>query len=85
LDALGWERRPLFAEAVFFRFVEGLCRGGDMPTTEKTPCGFCSNNWINRSAAWDGLRLPCSQLCTVFGETFKTRANTVQSKSSSTP
>src|SRR5271157_4454900 len=74
--ALGWERYPFFAEAVFLRLVGGPSFGGDMPTTEKTPCGFCSNTWINRSAAWDGLRVPCSQLCTVFGETFKSRANT---------
>src|SRR5208282_4614092 len=76
LGALGWERYPFFAEAVFLRLVGGPSFGGDMPTTEKTPCGFCSNTWINRSAAWDGLRVPCSQLCTVFGETFNSRANT---------
>ena len=41
LEALASERRPLFAEAVLFRFVGGPSCGGDIPTTEKTPCGFC--------------------------------------------
>ena len=46
------------------------------PTISHTVLGRCFNNCSMRSAACDGCRWPCSQLCTVFVETLSTPAKT---------
>src|SRR5271157_5614 len=46
------------------------------PTLEHTVSGCWLKIWIRRREAWEGWRTPCSQLCTVLGETLSMRANT---------
>ena len=48
----------------------------DLPHSVAIISGFFSSTSSNRCPAWVGSRSPCSQLCTVFVDTFSTWAKT---------